>query len=85
MSYEINTTNQPEGSPTVQVDDAEFIDLSRMGLVRKGVGDVDADGLLKKTVAKDAPVTVTSVVPGSMTTPGAQATVAPATEPTKEG
>jgi hypothetical protein len=70
MSYKINTTNQPDGSPLVEVDDAEFIDLQRMGLIRANAGDINDKGELKKTI--DAPPEVRNVT-ASIPTPGALA------------
>lgn len=71
MPYTVYTTNQPDEEKVIEEN--EFIDLQRMGLLVAGKGDLGDDGLLKPKVAKEAPVTVTGVVPGSLSTPGVQA------------
>lgn len=73
MGIKIQTTNQPVNengdaigndgrrAELAEVDEAEFIDLTRMGLIVKGKGDVQDDGTLKQKVAKEAAPQVLAV------------------------
>lgn len=77
MGIKIQTTNTPVddkgNGEIIEVEESEFIDLSRQGLVVKNKGDIDKDGKLKKEVADDASPAVLAVSPGSLSTPGALA------------
>lgn len=58
MTYKIQTTNTPVDDngkgELVEVEEHEFLDLYRMGLVVKGQGDVQEDGTLRPKAAKTA-------------------------------
>jgi hypothetical protein len=58
MSLKIQTTNRSPDSPLIEVEESEFVDLYRWGLVVAGKGDVAEDGTLTKKAAKEAPLEV---------------------------
>lgn len=65
MGIKIQTSNAPVDEhgkgALIEVGEAEFVDLSRMGLVVAGRGDVSDDGTLSKAVQKRVdPETITA-------------------------
>jgi hypothetical protein len=52
MPIKVHTTNEPDDEK--EVDEAEFIDLARLGLIVAGKGDVNENGDLKRAAAKEA-------------------------------
>lgn len=62
MPYTVYASNRPE--EPLEVDDGELINLSRLGLLVAGKGDISANGTLKRAVAADAPTeTITATTP----------------------
>lgn len=74
MTIRIQTTNSPvddNGKGTIiEVGDEEFADLSRMGLVVNGKGDVQDDGTLRPKVAKEASAAAVAATGQQPTIPG---------------
>jgi hypothetical protein len=64
MPYTVFATNEPDRA--LEVDDAELVDLARMGLLVFGKGDINDRGRLKRTADAPAPelaATVTASLP----------------------
>jgi hypothetical protein len=67
MTYTVQTTNQPvddHGNAVdgpIEVEEHEFIDLMRQGLLVPGKGDLNDKGELKQQVAREATPEVRAV------------------------
>jgi hypothetical protein len=59
IKVQLSTTPVDENGKgeTHDISDEEFVDLSRMGLIVPGKGDVQDDGTLKPKAAKEASLT----------------------------
>lgn len=61
MTYKVQTSNQPVDEhgnaigDLVEIDDREYIDLQRQGLLVAGKGDLNDKGELKQQIARQAP------------------------------